>query len=253
MRPFLFKAVSIFFLSTFFINANATTWGSVEVKCPLCNTVNTFQEVMSYGSYIYSWPSKYQLIYWPATDTRFLYSCKHCYYTAMMSDFDSVHADKKEALIKMLKDVKIDQKKNYYDIPMSERFVVAEKVYQIKEQSPHEWCFFYRVMGYHMMGENKPELAKDSRQKAIEFAKQVLADTSLENKKYYTLMLGCMSYFTGNNDSSKEKLNEALAITFVNKEWSKEDQHAQNEYYDQIAKDILDKIAKGEKEISIEQ
>src|SRR4029077_13749626 len=65
----------------------ATTWGPVEVECPVCHTKNTFNSWMSYGSYVYGWPSKFQNIYWPATDSNSLHTCKHCYLTLFMGDY----------------------------------------------------------------------------------------------------------------------------------------------------------------------
>src|SRR5262245_56434861 len=62
----------------------ATTWAPKEVNCPLCQTKNTFKEPMSWGSYIYSWPEKFQYIFWPLTDKPVLYCCKKCHLTAFM-------------------------------------------------------------------------------------------------------------------------------------------------------------------------
>src|SRR3979409_1235572 len=90
--------VSVLFLSLLFAgilkDVSATTWSPKEVVCPLCKTVNTFMDVMSYGSYIYQWPEKFQLIYWPLTDTNVLYSCKKGRLTAFMWDFAVIPKEK---------------------------------------------------------------------------------------------------------------------------------------------------------------
>ncbi|MBW1811504.1 MAG: hypothetical protein JRJ87_25170, partial [Deltaproteobacteria bacterium] len=68
----------------------ATTWGSKAVKCSLCGKETELEVIASYGSYIYRWPSKFQLLFWPRTTARFLYFCKHCHLTAYMGDFQKI-------------------------------------------------------------------------------------------------------------------------------------------------------------------
>src|SRR4029079_18355127 len=70
--------------------AHATTWVDADVKCPICGTTNQFRQVASYGNYIYSWPSKYQLVFWPQTDGQSLYSCKKCGLSLFMWDFEAL-------------------------------------------------------------------------------------------------------------------------------------------------------------------
>jgi rubredoxin len=232
-------------ISAIFISpkANATTWFPTELTCPLCSTKNTFQSIGSYGSYIYGWPSKYQLVYWPSTDPQVLYSCKHCTYTAFLFDFDSIPPNKKVELQTVLKSVSLQQQTNYFEIPMSERLEVAEKVYQVKGYSNEDWCNFYRVCGYHYEKENKPTQAKDSRVKAINYANKILADTNTIKRKYYTLILGSMNYFTSQYTLATEQLQQAIQLTFTNPKWSAKDNQSQNEYYNEIATDLLKKLA----------
>ena len=45
----------------------ATTWASKDMECPLCGKTTKMEVIASYGSYIYNWPSKHQLIFWPVT------------------------------------------------------------------------------------------------------------------------------------------------------------------------------------------
>lgn len=70
------------------------TWSPDEIECPVCQTKNIFMVVGSYGNYIYQFPSKYQLVFWPVTDSPSWYSCKKCRYTAFMGEFNEVPKDK---------------------------------------------------------------------------------------------------------------------------------------------------------------
>ncbi len=108
----------------------ATTWAPMDVQCPVCHTKNSFNSIMSYGTYIYGWPSKFQNIFWPATDGSSLYTCKHCYFTAFLWDYDKLPAAKIAEVRRVLEGISLDAKyEQYTSIPMSKRLVIAEKVY----------------------------------------------------------------------------------------------------------------------------
>ena len=106
----------------------ATTWTPSEVTCPICHTKNKFRTIMSYGSYVYGWPSKFQMVYWPSTDESSVYTCKECHLSAFMWDFEKIPADKLEAIRHSLQSTNIDSRENYTQIPMSQRLEVAEKL-----------------------------------------------------------------------------------------------------------------------------
>src|SRR6185295_636973 len=79
-----------------------TTWFPKDFVCPACATTNTFQVWGSYGSYIYSFPSKFQYVFWPAIDDRVVYSCKKCRLTCFMWDYEKVPKEKFEDIAKAL-------------------------------------------------------------------------------------------------------------------------------------------------------
>lgn len=99
LRPAVFAIALIFSVAH---SAFATTWAPVEVVCPVCKHKNTFMGIMSFGNYIYHWPSKFQYIYWPLTDTNVLYSCSNCHYTALMFDFNDPKPEKLAQIKQML-------------------------------------------------------------------------------------------------------------------------------------------------------
>ena len=51
---------------------HATTWKPSEKTDPLTGEKVPAWEIMSYGSYIYKWPSKYDLVFWPLTDEGYI-------------------------------------------------------------------------------------------------------------------------------------------------------------------------------------
>jgi hypothetical protein len=214
--------------------ALATTWAPRKVKCPLCETENQFQTVMSYGSYIYNWPSKFHFIFWPLTDGQSLYSCSGCRLTAFMGDFQNLPKDKLEAVKNALKDIKFDKDySGYNEIPMTQRLKVAEKVYAAWGRDDQFWCLFYRVVGYHCdqeMPEAKADNAKDhkarealgkeadaARRKAVEFADKLMADKDKAGqRKEHLLIRGAMRHFLKDDKAALADFEEAAKLTYTN-------------------------------------
>jgi uncharacterized protein (DUF2225 family) len=115
-------AIVVLFVALGSMTVLGTTWADEEFVCPVCKTKNTFGVIVSYGSYIYQWPSKYQFIFWPLTDGHVLYSCKKCYLSVLMWDFDKLPQNKLQEIQNALKGVEIKgDYKRYTDIPMSKR------------------------------------------------------------------------------------------------------------------------------------
>jgi hypothetical protein len=118
------------FLLVFILSANAfaTTWFPKEFICPIDKEKNTFQVWASYGSYIYSWPSKYQWVFWPATESEAFYLCKKCHLTTYMWDYEKIPADKIPELKKILADIKVSKEfKDYREVPITERLEIMER------------------------------------------------------------------------------------------------------------------------------
>ena len=173
-----------------------TTWAPQEFTCPLSKTKNTFQAIMSFGTYFYQWPSKYQLIFWPFTDSNVLYSCKKCHLTTFMGDFADIPKDKLEGLRQLLKAVTLPAAKEYTEIPMSDRLIVAEKVYRAMGQTDDDfWSHFYRVAGYHYHGENKAAEADGARRKALEIVTRQLAVPTADGRKSLIYISAAMHHF----------------------------------------------------------
>jgi hypothetical protein len=69
----------------------ATTWGQEEVNDPIVKDAKcTVGSPASYGAYIYSWPSKYDQIFWPATEESGIWFCPESGFTALLGDFDGI-------------------------------------------------------------------------------------------------------------------------------------------------------------------
>jgi hypothetical protein len=229
----------------------ATTWGSTDVKCPVCGKTSEMESIMSYGSYIYGWPSKYQLIFWPSTTSRALYYCRHCGLAAFMGDFQEIPKDKIDAVKKTVAPMKKPQKDGrYFEVPMSYRLGIAEAVYRQLDRDDNFWCRFYRIQGYHLDKSSMPKEAKTARLKALVLAEKMLkAGVKAPPKKELVLIVGSMQYFTG----QKEKALEALARVMktpikVPEEMKEKSAKNATQYLDELA-EVFKGLIEGGKEV----
>ena len=160
------------------LSVSATTWFPAKHTCPICNKENTYQNIGSYGSYIYQWESKYQYVYWPLTESQAIYCCPNCHFSAYMWDFDSIPESKIDTLTKFLATVKLNEEyTDYLDIPGIIKLEIAENVYKILERDKKFWCEFYRIIGYHYDQENNILKAEESRLISLNIARQMLTDS----------------------------------------------------------------------------
>ncbi len=224
----------------------ATTWGPSEITCPVCHTKNSFNEIMSYGTYIYGWPSKFQYIFWPATDSSSLYSCKRCHLTLFMWDFKEVPPGKIEDLRAVLADVHADKEyAKYTDMAMSQRLEIAERLYAKLDKDDDFWCRFYRIKGYHLALEKKTIEAGIARGTALELARKMLNDPShAGEKKELFLISGAMHHFLQDDNSAKGDLEAALAVSYEDKNLTAEQNKNMNANLNGLAKEYLERLEK---------
>ncbi len=247
MKRIIFIAATVLLLT---YNAGATTWFPVEHTCPVCKHKHTYQEIGSYGGYIYQWPSKYQYVYWPLTDLPSVYCCPKCHFSTYMWDFDSIPQNKLDTLTKFLATVKLDKKyKDYLDIPITTRLEVAKSVYKIMGKDNEFWCKFYRVLGYHYDEDNNKDKAKEYRLKSLELARSMLSDSLyFGQEKEIFLIIAAMNNFTGQKDSALVYLDKADLLTYENKNWKDTNVKRFDEYLTDLIKQYKEFIRKNEEE-----
>lgn len=234
----------------------AITWFPKEFECPVCKTRNFFMVWGSYGNYIYEFPSKYQLVFWPYTDIQAWYSCKKCRLTIFMGDFESIPAEKIPELRKILEATTLPPQPErsaaeskvhppYLEIAMSAKLAVAEKVYRGLGLTADEfWNHFYRIVGYHS---DKTAAADEARQKSIALTEKMLADKANDGKrKELFYVLGAMRHFSGDDPMALKAFEEAGKIKYDSKDLNSEQNQNYNEYLSQLIKEYSEMIRKGE-------
>jgi hypothetical protein len=247
------RAACVFlFLGVFTVSSYAITWFPKEFTCPVDNEKNTFLVVGSYGSYIYSYPSKYQWLFFPMTDSPTYYVCKKCHLTTYMWDFDEIPKEKIPELKKILAGVKLSKsiEKEYTEIPVVERLEIMQKVYTVLDKDEDWWETFYRVKGYHYGANGKTKEAAEARKKSLEYITGFLKnDEYKDNKKLLLYMSGAMKHFLGEDKGALEDLGQALN-TKVQDSTGKTSAEELKEYEDGLnerLKDYIERINGDEK------
>ncbi|HEX6182335.1 MAG TPA: hypothetical protein VFZ44_00380 [Pyrinomonadaceae bacterium] len=230
--------------------AAATTWFPQEFSCPVCKTKNTFLVVGSYGSYIYSWPSKFELIFWPLTDSPTVYSCKKCRLSTFMWDFEGVPQEKHAELRKRLEPFKLeyarpaekyDDGADYLRIPSTQRLLAAEQVYQVLGRDDEFWCRFYRVLGHHHEAHKQQPEADAARRKALAIAERLLADKARAGeRKELLLVTGAMRHFLKDDAGALKDFREAQGLKYVSKEAGEEKSKNYDEYLTELLREYVE-------------
>jgi hypothetical protein len=246
-------ALVLFLLLGLSVGVLATTWAAKEMECALCGRSTQMEVIASYGSYLYRWPSKYQLIFWPATTGRALYFCKHCHLAMFMGDFQDLAKlpeEKRAAVKKAIAPLKQKQAdKRYYEIPMSYRLKIAEAAYRQLDKDDAFWCRFYRIQGYHLAAEGDQKGARAARLKALQLAEKMIKEKVAEPPmKELVFIKGSMLHFAGQKDKAIAAL-KLVKQTPIKPSKTMSAEHAKNatEYIDSLAADFLKMIEKGEK------
>ncbi|KOR32690.1 hypothetical protein TI05_05690 [Achromatium sp. WMS3] len=162
----------------------ATTWRLSHKTDPLTGDSVSCQEITSFGGYIYHWPSKYDLVFWPWTSSQWIIMNKRNGYAAFNSHFEKVPDAQKPALRKWLA-------ANYdpQNPPSShkEKLLWLEKVYSQRHKNDEFWSHFYRIMVYiHRDDEN---IAKVYIKKTLPLLEKSLQSASNVHKQLEALYL----------------------------------------------------------------
>lgn len=201
--------------------ASATTWGVSEKTDPFTNEKIPAQEPMSYGGYVYHWPSKYDIVFWPFTAEKYIcFNIKNGY-GAFNNDFEKISDEEKKGLKKWLAE-------NYdaSNAPQSHKDKLAwlEKVYRHRQMDEDFWCRFYRLMAY---------THRDDRQKSISYVKKAmpLLKKKLKSnpkgiKKIETLyLLGEYNRRIGEMEISKDFFNQVKTTTYMDRDGTEKAGH----------------------------
>lgn len=179
----------------------------------------------SYGSYIYSYPSKYQGLFFPQTDGPTYYICRKCHLATYMWDFDDLPKEKLPELRTALARVKVSKAfAKYTELSVTERLEIMEKVYAVLGRDNGWWENFYRVKGYHYGKEGNAQKAAEARRKSLQLLTNDLNDPKYSGPRKLALYLsGAMKHFVGDDAGAIADFERARKTVYVNKDETAEE------------------------------
>jgi len=230
-------------------SANAITWFPKDFNCPIDGEKNTFLVVGSYGSYIYSYPSKYQWLFFPVTDSPTFYLCKKCHLSTYMWDFDKLPKEKLDTLKKALADVSVSKPfEKYTEIPVVERLAIMELVYSHLDKDQEWWEQFYRIQGYHYGEAGAAIKAAKVRRKSLDILNEWIEDEdNPTSKKLLLYMSGAMHHFLDEDDEAIKKMEAGLTTKYFEKDATSEELKNGEENLNSRLRDYIDVIKSTDK------
>ena len=227
------------------VQTSAVTTVEVKVSCPICGTTNDFYDYASWGSYVYRYKSKYQLVFFPHTWGMSIYLCKHCHFSMFLWDWKNFPSDKSEAAKKVLQGVKVSKDfKSYTEVSSAEKLQIAEKIYQLLGKDEQFWAFFYRILGYHLDNDNKGAEAAQARQRALELEEKMLANPAKQGERKEILVVcGALKHFLGDDAAALKRFAEASSLTYSSS--NSDNAKGYDAYLTELIKDYRQRIKDG--------
>lgn len=189
-----------------------TTWSAVKKTCPACSNQVAGHSPASYGSYIYRWPSKVYLVFWPWTDGHFWWLCTKCGFAALGGDFNKLTPKAKKAILAHVKSKWRKPKTVAFGTKMRQ----AEACYRQRGKKPDFWITFYRALAWNFESSDR-KAAADYRKKALALMEAKLAQKGLDGRtrKELTYLVGEFHRRAGKRNKAVGLLNAALKIKWA--------------------------------------
>lgn len=186
---------------------HATTWSEPE---PVPDPVRPgakchVSQPMSYGSYIYQWPSKYDQVFWPLTDPNGIWFCRESGFTAFIDDFE-LTANERATLAAELEASYEPIKKP----TLRDKLVLLQKSYAARSLDARMKIRLLRVLAYYYETElGDFDRASAFRRQALEMIEAVLPTQLPEGERLEYLFVSAAYYRElGNVEKSKTAVSD---------------------------------------------
>lgn len=147
--------------------AHATTWDfDATSPDPFSDGICRTPQPMSSGSYIYGWPSKYDVVYWPHTTEYWVWYCPASGYVSFGDDFSKL-TDAEKKRIKTFLDRQPPQDLK----PIGPRRTRMEAIYRLRDMDTEFWAWFFRIQAYTAGDKDK---ALEYRRKALPLIEEMV-------------------------------------------------------------------------------
>jgi tetratricopeptide (TPR) repeat protein len=192
-------------------------------------------QLASYGSYVYSWPSKYDLIFSPTDYPMWIWRCPASGYVAFPGDFEKVTDSERPKIASYLDGAKFGPKVK--DSGISDELLEhLEKVYALRDKDEKFRAYFMRYLAWQYR--EKP-IADDYRRKAFDIHLKMLKSGALKGEELADTLyiLGFYAYKFGRIDEAKAYFDQLKEVETIDPETKKPRRGIP--YLNQLAQDVL--------------
>ena len=184
-------------------HASATKWSESSVDDPIKSGYKCLvNDVMSSGSYVFNWPSKYDQIFFPYTSSASIWFCKDSGYISFMGDFDNITAEEKAEISTYLK---ANPQKNIRSL--ISKLKLIETIYSFRKVAPELSNRNKRILAYLYEQKDKFEIANNYRRAALtEIYELLKTDLTKYKKLEYLYVAANYERQLGNTSNSDKKL-----------------------------------------------
>ncbi len=206
MRRNTIRIAFLWMLSPWLVSAaEATTWADGQEADPFSDGTCHAPRIKSYGGYIYAWPSKYDLVYWPHIDPNWLWYCPKSGYASFGDDFSKLKAAERESVKTLLAQ---RYQGGIEDWKYRKRLLWAAEIYRAREKNLDFWASFYSLLTY--LHSDEPKKAEEFVRKAVPLYKRRL-ETLTGGMGVPTLLyiLGEYHRRLGKRDAARDYFNRA--------------------------------------------
>ncbi|MGI5869404.1 MAG: DUF2225 domain-containing protein [Kiritimatiellia bacterium] len=188
----------------------ATTWVPSTKTDPLSGEPVRSHEIVSFGSYIYGWDSKFDIVYWPFIDENWICLNPKTGYGAFNNDFENLTEEDKKTVSAWLK-----ENYNPEQEPKThkEKLAWLEKVYAQRKMNDDFWSQFYRLMAYVHQDDEKTSMAYVK--KAVPLLKKKLkSNPEGEDKLEVLYLLGEYHRRLGKDKKAKKYFDQVKDVKY---------------------------------------
>ena len=194
----------------------AITWENTVVTDPLNRDDCEVAEPMSWGGYIYSWPSKWHGVYWPYTDSQWLWFCEGSGYVSFGNDFEEVTQEQVYRIISYLRQAEPVDQRSRMALLMR-----ARAIYQLRDLDDSFWAWFERLEAYEREHAEDSVGAAAARARAVELIPRLLADMQPGMQKaQLEFVLGYYAHRRGDMEEMQMRFARVRALEWLDDEGS---------------------------------
>jgi hypothetical protein len=193
--------------------AQALTWSLRDIEDPIKpGATCRVAEPMSYGSYIFQSPSKYDLVFWPMTDLRSIGFCKESGFAAYAGDFEGLTNAEKAAIRSLLA---ASYRPGTRELSLFDALLLVEQSYSLRKKDRAFRIRLLRALAFMYEEGGHFARAKVLREQALAAVRTALNGPLNEQERLEYLFV-CAAYEREfgrrkESDACLRLLDEALA------------------------------------------